>query len=94
MPPHAIATALLTLCCVCSSCRYGDAVEEYLEVYLRTPDLPKDDVARALVARGRARKGAGQKLLLMASRGQSHFFVVLGTYTADHVLSFHSAAVS
>jgi hypothetical protein len=52
------------------SCRYGNAVEDYLNVYLRTPDLPKDDIARALVARGRARKGAGQKLLLMASRGQ------------------------
>ena len=45
-------------------------VEDYLDVYLRTPDLPKDDIARALVARGRARKGAGEKLLLMASRGQ------------------------
>lgn len=52
------------------SCRYGNAVEDYLDVYLRTPNLPKDDIARALVARGRARKGAGQKLLLMASRGQ------------------------
>ncbi|KAH9993095.1 hypothetical protein BJV77DRAFT_1000192 [Russula vinacea] len=48
--------------------QYGGVVEDYLDVYLRTPDLPKDDVARALVARGRARKGAGQKLLLMASR--------------------------
>ena len=41
---------------------------------MRTPGLPKDDIARALVARGRARKGAGQKLLLMASRGQCHSF--------------------
>lgn len=54
------------------SCRYGNVVEDYLDVYLRTPDLPKDDITRALVARGRARKGAGQKLLLMASRGQCH----------------------
>ena len=77
-----------------SPCRYGDSVEEYLDVYLRTPDLPKDDVARALVARGRARKGAGQKLLLMASRGPSHLLVVLRTYTADDDLSFLSAAVS
>ena len=53
-------------------CRYGNVVEDYLDVYLRTPDLPKDDITRALVARGRARRGAGQKLLLMASRGQSH----------------------
>jgi len=54
------------------SCRYGNVVEDYLDVYLRSPDLPKDDITRALVARGRARKGAGQKLLLMASRGQCH----------------------
>ncbi|KAI0246589.1 hypothetical protein BJV78DRAFT_1297892 [Lactifluus subvellereus] len=47
--------------------QYGSVVEAYLDVYLRTPDLPKDDIARALVARGRARKGAGQRLLLMAS---------------------------
>ena len=50
--------------------RYGNVVEDYLDVYLRTPNLPKDDIARALVARGRARRGAGQRLLLMASRGQ------------------------
>jgi hypothetical protein len=49
--------------------RYGHIVDEYLDVYLRTPDLPKDDTARALVARGRARKSAGQQLFLMASRG-------------------------
>ncbi|KAI0297045.1 hypothetical protein B0F90DRAFT_1811223 [Multifurca ochricompacta] len=48
--------------------QYGSVVEDYLDVYLRIPDLPKDDIARALVARGRARKGAGHKLLLMASR--------------------------
>ena len=46
-------------------------------------------MARALVARGRARKGAGQKLLLMASRGLSHLFVLLRTYTADCVPSSH-----
>ena len=67
--------------------RYGGVVEDYLDVYLRTPDLPKDDIARALVARGRARKGAGQRLLLMASRGLSHPFVVLNSYFADRVPS-------
>ncbi|KAI0282237.1 hypothetical protein BC826DRAFT_1065780 [Russula brevipes] len=50
--------------------QYGSVVEDYLDIYLRTPGLPKDDIARALVARGRARKDAGQRLLLMASRGQ------------------------
>ena len=44
-------------------------------------------MARALVARGRARKGAGQKLLLKASRGLSHLFVLLRTYTANCVPS-------
>ncbi|KAH9976596.1 hypothetical protein BGW80DRAFT_1436025 [Lactifluus volemus] len=56
--------------------KYGGVVEEYLDVYLRTPDLPKDDIARALVARGRARKGAGQRLLLMAS----HDFQTASTF--------------
>jgi hypothetical protein len=65
--------------------RYGGVAEDYLDVYLRTPDLPKDDIARALVARGRARKGAGQRLLLMASRGLSHPFVVLISYFADRI---------
>jgi hypothetical protein len=67
--------------------RYGGVVEDYLDVYLRTPDLSKDDIARALVARGRARKGAGQRLLLMASRGLSHPFVVLNSYFADRIPS-------
>ncbi|KAI9435553.1 hypothetical protein H4582DRAFT_2059465 [Lactarius indigo] len=44
------------------------AVEHYLDVYLRTPDLPPDDAARALFARGRARTSAGHQLFLMASR--------------------------
>ncbi|KAH9029242.1 hypothetical protein EDB85DRAFT_2091001 [Lactarius pseudohatsudake] len=44
------------------------AVEHYLEVYLRTPDLPTDDAARALFARGRARTSAGHQLFLLASR--------------------------
>lgn len=67
-------------------------VENYLDVYLRIPDLPKDDIAKALVARGRARKGAEQKLLLMASQGPSHSFIVLKTYSADGILSSHSFA--
>ena len=57
-------------------------VEVYLDVcYLRTPDLPKDDIARALGARGGEWKGAGQKLLLMVSRGLSHSFVVFNALT-------------
>ena len=68
--------------------RYGGMVEDYLDIYLRTPNLPKDDIVRALIVRGRARKGAGQRLLLMASHGASHPFIVLNSYFADHVLSF------
>ncbi|KAH8993141.1 hypothetical protein EDB92DRAFT_1855074 [Lactarius akahatsu] len=44
------------------------AVEHYLEVYLKTPDLPTDDISRALFARGRARTSAGHQLILLASR--------------------------
>jgi len=48
-------------------------VDEYLDVYLKTPDLPKDDTVRALVARGMAHKSARQRLSLM----ESSAFVVL-----------------
>ncbi|KAI0742948.1 hypothetical protein C8Q80DRAFT_943720 [Daedaleopsis nitida] len=48
--------------------RYGDEVENYLEVYLRTPGLERQDVARALLARGNARKMAGERLLAKAQQ--------------------------
>ncbi|KAH9851278.1 hypothetical protein C2E23DRAFT_831875 [Lenzites betulinus] len=48
--------------------RYGEEVENYLDVYLRTPGLEKKDVARALLARGHARKTAGDKLLARAQQ--------------------------
>ena len=48
--------------------RYGEEVENYLEVYLRTPGLDKKDVARALLARGNARKTAGDRLLARAQQ--------------------------
>ncbi|KAM5530664.1 hypothetical protein V8D89_012814 [Ganoderma adspersum] len=47
---------------------YGDEVENYLEVYLRTPGLEKQDVARALLARGNARKMASERLLTKAQQ--------------------------
>ena len=50
-------------------CRYGPDVENYLEVYLRTPDLPRTDVAKALLARGNARKRSGDRLLAKAQEG-------------------------
>ncbi|KAJ6489825.1 hypothetical protein C8R45DRAFT_901436 [Mycena sanguinolenta] len=48
--------------------RYGPEVENYLEVYLRTPDLPRNDVVRALLARGNARKAAGESLQAKAEQ--------------------------
>lgn len=49
--------------------RYGAEVENYLEVYLRTPGLSKSDVTRALLARGGARKKGGEALLVKANHG-------------------------
>ena len=49
--------------------RYGAEVENYLEVYLRTPGLSKSDVTRALLARGAARKQGGESLLVKAEHG-------------------------
>ncbi|EKM74787.1 hypothetical protein AGABI1DRAFT_132904 [Agaricus bisporus var. burnettii JB137-S8] len=46
--------------------RYGAEVEKYLDVYLKTPDLPKTQVAQALLARANARKAAGDELLTQA----------------------------
>lgn len=52
--------------------RYGPEVENYLEVYLRTPDLPRGDVVKALLARGNARKAGGESLLAKAEQGAFH----------------------
>jgi hypothetical protein len=49
--------------------RYGAEVENYLEVYLKTPGLSKSDVTRALLARGTARKQGGESLLVKADQG-------------------------
>ncbi|KAH9953480.1 hypothetical protein BC827DRAFT_1146062 [Russula dissimulans] len=66
--------------------QYGSVVEDYLDVYLRTPGLPKDDLAKALIARGRARRGAAQKLLMMAS----HDFQTASTFDpSNRELQFH-----
>jgi hypothetical protein len=52
--------------------RYGDEVENFLDVYLRTPGISNQDAARAHVARGNARKVAGEKLLVRAQQGMIH----------------------
>ena len=49
--------------------RYGAEVENYLEVYLKTPGLSNSDVTRALLARGRARKQGGETLIAKADHG-------------------------
>jgi hypothetical protein len=54
--------------------RYGPDVENYLEVYLRTPDLPRNHVVKALLARGNARKAGGESLLAKAEQGACDFF--------------------
>ncbi|KAG6864419.1 hypothetical protein C0991_009632 [Blastosporella zonata] len=54
--------------------RYGPEVENYLEVYLKTPNLPNVDIARALLARGNARKAGGDSLL---AKAQQDFQAVL-----------------
>lgn len=53
--------------------RYGEEVERYLDVYLRTQGASGEGAARALVARGKARREAGQRLLTHAERGESLF---------------------
>lgn len=56
-------------------CRYGAEVEKYLDVYLKTPDLPKTQVAQALLARANARKAAGDELLTQAHQGLPRFLL-------------------
>jgi hypothetical protein len=46
-----------------SAGQYGVEVERYLDVYLRTPNLPKESIAKALLARADARKLSAEKLL-------------------------------
>jgi len=51
--------------------RYGAQVEDFLKVYLRTPGLPQEDVTKALLARGAARRAAAEKLMVRAHEGTS-----------------------
>ncbi|KAF9784563.1 hypothetical protein BJ322DRAFT_1100263 [Thelephora terrestris] len=48
--------------------QYGPKVEEFLEVYLNTPGLPQEDVAKALLARGAARRAAAETLMAKAQQ--------------------------
>ena len=44
--------------------RYGKEVEAYLDICLKTPGLPEEDVKKALLARSNARKLDGGQLQL------------------------------
>ncbi|KAI0920644.1 hypothetical protein AcW1_002327 [Taiwanofungus camphoratus] len=48
--------------------KYGGEVESFLDVCMRTPSLAKTDMVRALLARGNARRAAGERLLLQAQQ--------------------------
>lgn len=52
-----------------TSLRYGDKVERYMDVFLRTPGISNDDIARAQLARGNARRIAAERLLAQAHQG-------------------------
>ena len=49
--------------------RYGARVEDFLEVYLKTPGLPQEDMTRALLARSTARRAAAERLMVKAQQG-------------------------
>lgn len=71
---HKANFLLETALTLIQSGQYGPEVENYIEVYLRTPNLPKGDIARALISRGNARKRAGERLL---AKAQEDFQAVL-----------------
>ncbi|KAF8647574.1 hypothetical protein AX16_006613 [Volvariella volvacea WC 439] len=75
LPTHRKANFLLdTALALIEAGQYGSEVENYIDVYLKTPNLPKSDIARALMARGNARKAASDRLL---ARAQQDFHAVI-----------------
>ncbi|KAF8154245.1 hypothetical protein B0H34DRAFT_661953 [Crassisporium funariophilum] len=66
--------------------QYGPEVENYLEVYLKTSGLPRSQVARALLARGNARKHGGERLLAQA---QQDFQAVMKLDPTNRELKHH-----
>lgn len=51
--------------------RYDDKVERYLDVFLRTPGIKTEDVTKAQLARGNARRLAAERLLAKAHQGST-----------------------
>ncbi|KII90118.1 hypothetical protein PLICRDRAFT_40319 [Plicaturopsis crispa FD-325 SS-3] len=82
-PAHKANLLLQTSFQLISAGQYGDDVEKFLEVYLRTPGLTKQEMAKALLARGNARKAAGDKLLVKAKQD---FQAVLNLDPSNHEL--------
>ncbi|KAF8205773.1 hypothetical protein K438DRAFT_1818498 [Mycena galopus ATCC 62051] len=66
--------------------QYGPEVENYLEVYLRTPDLPRSDVVKALLARGNARKAGGESLI---AKAEQDFRAVLKLDPSNREIQHH-----
>ncbi|KAJ7123748.1 hypothetical protein C8R44DRAFT_831289 [Mycena epipterygia] len=66
--------------------QYGTEVENYMEVYLRTPDLPRNDVVKALLARGNARKTGGENLI---AKAEQDFRAVLKLDPSNRELQHH-----
>ncbi|KAF8900469.1 hypothetical protein CPB84DRAFT_1815399 [Gymnopilus junonius] len=66
--------------------QYGPDVENYLEVYLKTPGLSKEDMTKALLARGNARRRGGEKLL---AKAQEDFHTALKLDPSNRALQHH-----
>ncbi|KAJ6578735.1 hypothetical protein DFH09DRAFT_346889 [Mycena vulgaris] len=66
--------------------QYGAEVENYMEVYLRTPDLARNDVVRALLARGNARKSSGENLI---AKAEQDFRAVLKLDPSNREIQHH-----
>ena len=69
--------------------RYGEQVEQYIDVYLRTPGLAKEDIAKALLARGNARRMSGERLLVKAQQGASSLPILPSHYYDYYHRSAH-----
>ena len=68
--------------------QYGDEVESYFEILLRMSDLPKEHMTKALIARGTARRQAGERLVAQAEEGA--FTSELELQPTDEPLDFRT----
>jgi len=48
---------------------YGEEVESYFDALLRMPGLAREQMTSALLARGAARRAAGEQLIARAEQG-------------------------